>query len=50
MFNIFKLPDVSFVLIHAPFEVLLRQAEIMQIKMPVIRNDVKKVCYSFTNS
>ncbi|KAL3080570.1 hypothetical protein niasHS_013764 [Heterodera schachtii] len=35
-------PNIKFVLIHAPFKVLMRQAELMMVRMPVHRNDVRK--------
>uniref|UniRef100_A0A914I139 Anoctamin n=1 Tax=Globodera rostochiensis TaxID=31243 RepID=A0A914I139_GLORO len=35
-------PNVKFVLIHAPFKVLMRQAELMMVRMPVLKNDVSE--------
>uniref|UniRef100_A0A183C1D0 Anoctamin n=1 Tax=Globodera pallida TaxID=36090 RepID=A0A183C1D0_GLOPA len=41
-------PNIKFVLIHAPFKVLMRQAELMMVRMPVHRNDVRKE-WNFTD-
>uniref|UniRef100_A0A914DX58 Anoctamin n=1 Tax=Acrobeloides nanus TaxID=290746 RepID=A0A914DX58_9BILA len=37
-----KYSNTKFVLIHAPFKVLKRQAERLRIRMPICQNDLKK--------